>query len=93
MAGGRESRLYDKMLGVFRDALTRRARNPRYDPPMKISRKPPCRKRGGSEAVLVEPDQPKLGSGGAEAPLEFDDRDQARKWRPALAAGRLQRVR
>ena len=74
MAGRRESRLYDKMLGVFRDALTRRARNPRHDPPMNISRKPPRKKGGGSEAVLVEPDRPKLGSGGAEAPLEFDDR-------------------
>jgi len=32
------------------------------------------RKGGGSELVTVEPDRPKLGQGGAEAPLEFDDR-------------------
>ena len=74
MARKRKSRLYDVFLGVFRDALTRRARGPHHDPPMNISRKPPRKRGGGSETVLVEPDRPKLGSGGAEAPLEFDDR-------------------
>jgi hypothetical protein len=34
-------------------------------------RRPP--KRGGSEAVTVEPDRPNLGEGGAAAALEFDD--------------------
>jgi hypothetical protein len=41
------------------------------------SRKPPRRppgKSGGSEAVAVEPNRPKLGEGGAAAALEFDDR-------------------
>ena len=66
--------VHDVMLGVFRDALIRRGRGPRRDPPAENRRKPPRRKGGGSEAVLVEPDRPKLGSGGAEAPLEFDDR-------------------
>jgi len=32
------------------------------------------RRDGGVEPVTVEPDRPKLGQGGAEAPLEFDDR-------------------
>ncbi len=32
------------------------------------------RKDGGSEPVSVEPNRPKLGEGGAAAPLEFDDR-------------------
>jgi hypothetical protein len=37
-------------------------------------RKPPRPKGGGgSEAVTVEPDRPKLGEGGAAAPLEYDD--------------------
>ena len=36
-------------------------------------RRPPKRKpRGGSEAVTVEPNRPKLGEGGAAAALEFD---------------------
>ena len=41
-------------------------------PPRKPRRKPP-RKRGGSEAVTVEPNRPKLGEGGAAAALEFDE--------------------
>ena len=37
-------------------------------------RRPPKRKpRGGSEAVTVEPNRPKLGEGGAAAALEFDE--------------------
>jgi len=39
----------------------------------KRRRRPPG-KKGGSEAVTVEPDRPKLGEGGAAAPLEFDER-------------------
>ena len=34
-------------------------------------RRPPG--KGGSEAVTVSPDRPKLGEGGAAAALEFDD--------------------
>ena len=74
MARKRESRLYDLLLGVLREALTKPARNARRGPPYNVRRKPPRNKGGGSETVLVEPDRPKLGSGGAEAPLEFDDR-------------------
>jgi hypothetical protein len=33
----------------------------------------PPKKGGGSEAVTVEPDRPKLGEGGAAAALEFDE--------------------
>jgi len=74
MARKRESRLYDLLLGAFREALTKPARNARRGPLYHVRRKPPRNKGGGSETVLVEPDRPKLGSGGAEAPLEFDDR-------------------
>ena len=35
-------------------------------------RRPPKRKGGGSEAVTVEPNRPKLNEGGAAAALEFD---------------------
>ena len=35
-------------------------------------RRPP-KDKGGSEAVTVEPDRPKLGEGGAAAALEFDE--------------------
>ena len=35
-------------------------------------RPPPKGKGGGSEAVTVEPNRPKLGEGGAAAALEFD---------------------
>ena len=60
----RPLRHYDLFLGPrLRAELDRRRR-----------RKPPRNKGDGSETVLVEPDRPKLGSGGAEAPLEFDDR-------------------
>jgi hypothetical protein len=36
-------------------------------------RLPPRRKGGGSEPVMVEPNRPKLGEGGAAAALEFDE--------------------
>ena len=36
------------------------------------NRRPP-KDKGGSEAVTVEPDRPKLGEGGAAAALEFDE--------------------
>jgi hypothetical protein len=36
-------------------------------------RRPPKRPTGGSEAVPVEPNRPKLNEGGAAAPLEFDE--------------------
>jgi hypothetical protein len=53
---------YELFLGPrLRDALSRRNK-----------RKP--KDKGGSETVPVEPDRPRLGEGGAEAPLEFDDR-------------------
>ena len=39
----------------------------------KPRRRPPD-KKGGSEAVTVEPNRPKLGEGGAAAPLEYDER-------------------
>ena len=38
----------------------------------KRRRRPP-KDKGGSEAVTVEPDRPRLGEGGAAAALEFDD--------------------
>ena len=37
------------------------------------NRRPPPRRKGGSEPVTVEPNRPKLGEGGAAAALEFDD--------------------
>ena len=65
------------LFGVLHRALSAAFRpkspEPRMPKPPK-RRKPPRNKGGGSETVLVEPDRPKLGSGGAEAPLEFDDR-------------------
>lgn len=36
-------------------------------------RRPPPDKSGGSEAVAVEPNRPRLGEGGAAAALEFDE--------------------
>jgi hypothetical protein len=36
-------------------------------------RRRPTGKRGGSEAVAVEPDHPRRGEGGAAAALEFDE--------------------
>ena len=38
-----------------------------------MRRRPPKRKGGGSEAVTVEPNRPKLNEGGAAAALEFDE--------------------
>ena len=38
----------------------------------KRNRRPP-KDKGGSEAVTVEPNRPKLGEGGAAAALEFDE--------------------
>jgi hypothetical protein len=35
-------------------------------------RRPPPKRKGGSEPVTVEPNRPKLGEGGAAAALEFD---------------------
>ena len=39
----------------------------------KSGRRPPKGKGGGSEAVTVEPNRPKLNEGGAAAALEFDE--------------------
>ncbi len=47
------------------DEILRNAR-PKRRPPRKPGDK------GGSEAVSVEPNRPKLGEGGAAAALEFD---------------------
>lgn len=38
----------------------------------KRNRRPP-KGKGGSEAVTLEPNRPKLGEGGAAAELEFDE--------------------
>jgi hypothetical protein len=53
-----------KNLDRMPDFLKSLSRSPR--------RRPPPRRKGGSEPVTVEPDRPKLGEGGAAAPLEFD---------------------
>ena len=37
------------------------------------NRRPPPKRKGGSEPVMVEPNRPKLGEGGAAAALEYDD--------------------
>jgi hypothetical protein len=37
------------------------------------NRRPPPKRKGGSEPVTVEPNRPKLGEGGAAAALEYDD--------------------
>ena len=38
-----------------------------------ISKRRPPKDKGGSEAVAVEPNRPRLGEGGAAAELEFDE--------------------
>ena len=40
---------------------------------LRKSRRPPPKDKGGSEAVTVEPNRPKLGEGGAAAELEYDE--------------------
>jgi hypothetical protein len=60
MKRSRSTRHFDDLLRIA-DQLGRKKR-----------RRPP-KGKGGSEAVTVEPNRPKLGEGGAAAALEFED--------------------
>ena len=55
------------------DALRRRHLDRMTAFKRSLRKRRPPKDKGGSEAVTVEPDRPRLGEGGAAAALEFDD--------------------